>query len=189
MIKAFEAARFAPSGGNFQGWKFLVIKNKEVINKLADAHQEKMDIITTWPEAQQFGDAPASYRKRAVFFRHAPVGGGRHRGPLPKHHRQDTCPAARAMTPLSRQIIENRSVAPTRVEQIGGIVAHLLLLFHSMGLGACWMTGPLVAKKEMEEILGISSEWDLMAMIPVGYPAETPECREKKTVEELVTFI
>ena len=188
LVEAFEAARFAPSGGNFQGWKFLVIKNKEVINKLADAHQKKMDIITTWPEAQEFGDAPAKYRQRAVFFRHASVViaaiGGQYQSITDK-----ILALRKGDEPFVREIVENRSCAPTRVEQIGGIVAYLLLIFHSMGLGACWMTGPLIAKREMEEILQISGEWDLMALVPVGYPAETPECKGKKTVEELVGFI
>lgn len=188
LIEAFEAARFAPSGGNFQGWKFLVIKNKELINKIADAVQEKLDTITTWPEAREFGDVPARFRKNAAFFRHAPVlvaaVGGQYQSVLDKIlalRGEEDAEAA--------QVIACRRSAPTKVEQIGGVVAHLLLIFHSMGLGACWMTGPLIAKKEMEELLDISGEWELMAIVPVGYPSETPECKAKKTVEELVSFI
>lgn len=188
LIKAFEAARFAPSGGNFQGWKFVIVKNKELIVKIADAHQEKLNIITDWPEAREFGDAPVQYRQKATFFRHAPVlvaaVGGQYQSV------SDKILSRRGEgDPFVREMMTRRNCAPSRVEQIGGFVAHLLLIFHSMGLGACWMTGPLIAKKEIEELLGISEGWDFMALVPVGYPAETPQCKEKKSVEELVTFI
>jgi nitroreductase len=188
LVKAFEAARYAPSGGNFQGWKFLVIKNKEMIAKIADAAQQKLDTITGWPEAEKFGDTPAQYRQRAVFFRNAPVlvaaVGGQYQSIT------DKILALRGKDdPYVQEITANRNAAPTRVQQIGGMVAHLLLIFHSQGLGACWMAGPLIAKKEIEKLLGITGEWDLMALIPVGYPAQTPECKDKKSVEELVTFI
>ena len=57
-----------------------------------------------------------------------------------------------------------------------------------MGLGACWITGSLIAKREIEEILEIPEGWDLMALIPVGYPAESLS-KTRKSVEEIVVFV
>ena len=39
LEKAVELATWAPNGGNYQGWRFVVVKNKEVIRKMADAAQ------------------------------------------------------------------------------------------------------------------------------------------------------
>jgi nitroreductase len=86
-------------------------------------------------------------------------------------------------------MIENRHTAPTSIQQIGGFVAHLLLAFHSMGLGACWMSGPLIAKGEIEEMLEVSEGWNLVAVVAVGFPAESPSAKQRKSLDELVEFV
>ena len=35
LLKILEAARLAPSSKNSQPWQFVVIKNKEILNKIA----------------------------------------------------------------------------------------------------------------------------------------------------------
>jgi len=188
LVQAFDLARWAPSGGNFQTWKFLVVKNREKIKKIADAVQEKVDTLTNWPEAQEYGETTEKYRKNAAFFREAPVLimalSGEYKSVadliLSKRGKKDL---------LAMQMIENRRSAPTGTQQIGGFVVHLLLVLHSMGLGACWMSGPLIAKREIEEILEVPEGWDLVALIPVGYPAESPSAKPRKTGDELVVFV
>jgi nitroreductase len=91
--------------------------------------------------------------------------------------------------PVAMKMIEDRRSAPTRIQQMGGFIVQLLLVLHSFGLGACWMGGPLIAKSEIEEIVGISEGWDLAALIPVGFPDETPPIKPRKTIDELVSFI
>lgn len=188
LVQAFELARWAPSGGNFQSWKFLVVKNRKIINKVANAFQEKVDTFTNWPEAEEYRETAESYRKNAPFFREAPVlivalsCGYKSVADLilSKKGEKD---------PLAMQMMENRRSAPTSIQQIGGFIGHLLLVLHSLGLGACWMSGPLIAKEEIEEILGIPQGEDLVACIPVGYPAEKPPAKPRKTVDELVVFL
>ncbi len=187
LVQAFELARWAPSGGNFQSWKFHVIKNREIIRKVADTVQEKVDTLTNWPEAQEYGETAERYRENAAFFREAPVlivaltAQYESIADLILSKRQ-------GKDPLAKQMIENRRSAPTSIQQIGGFVGHLLLVLHGLGLGACWMSGPLIAKGEIEEILGIPQGEHLVACIPVGYPAEKPFAKPRKTVDELVAF-
>jgi hypothetical protein len=50
------------------------------------------------------------------------------------------------------------------------------------------MTGPLQAKAEIERILGVPEQMDLVAIIPVGGPAETPN-RDRKPVSEVCKII
>jgi nitroreductase len=45
------------------------------------------------------------------------------------------------------------------------------------------------AKAEIEKILQVPSEMDLVAFIPVGYPAENPPLRERKPVDEVCKII
>lgn len=37
LMRVLEAARLAPSGKNFQPWKFIIVKDKELKEKLAQA--------------------------------------------------------------------------------------------------------------------------------------------------------
>jgi nitroreductase len=58
-----------------------------------------------------------------------------------------------------------------------------------MGLGAVWMTGPLPqCKGEVEKILKVPATMDIVALIPVGYPAESPS-RSRKPVSEVCEII
>jgi nitroreductase len=188
LVQAFDLARWAPSGGNFQTWKFLVVKDREITKKVADAVQEKVDTLTNWPEAKEHGETAERYRENASFFREAPVLvvalTGEYKSVVDlvlfKRGEKD---------PLVKEMIEDRRSAPTSIQQMGGFVVHLLLLFHSMGLGTCWMSGPLIAKREIEEILKVPEGWSLVALVPVGYSAESPPAKPRKAVDELVEFV
>jgi nitroreductase len=50
------------------------------------------------------------------------------------------------------------------------------------------MAGPIQAKKEIEALLNVPPEWDFVDLIPVGYPAETPELRPRKPIQEVTRF-
>ena len=45
----------------------------------------------------------------------------------------------------------------------------ILLAAESLGVGACYMTGPLLAGKELNGILGLRDNMLLGAIIPIGY--------------------
>lgn len=68
-------------------------------------------------------------------------------------------------------------------------MATLLLALHQEGLGACWMAGPMLAKREIEEILGVPDDMGLYALVPVGYPLEIPKAGPRKPLEEVVTIL
>ena len=72
---------------------------------------------------------------------------------------------------------EWRNSADSKIQSTSSAVAFLLLVLHQMGLGAVWMTGPIQAKGEIENIINIKPGWELVTFIPVGYPSETPETK------------
>ena len=63
---------------------------------------------------------------------------------------------------------------------------HIALKAVELGLGTCW-TG-YFAQKEMKEILGIPKDKHVVAVLTVGYPAEEPKPKERKTVEEILMY-
>ena len=66
LKKAVELATWAPNGGNYQGWRFVVVKNKEVIGKMADAVQSVADKMASWPEAKSWEEDIKRYQKNAL---------------------------------------------------------------------------------------------------------------------------
>lgn len=63
---------------------------------------------------------------------------------------------------------------------------YLLLEVENQGLGACW-TG-FFSQEDLRPILGLPDDKFVIAIIPVGYPAETPAPRVRKSLAEIVFY-
>ena len=68
LKKAVELATWAPNGGNYQGWHFIIVKNKEMIDEMADAVQSVADKIASWPEAMSWQEEIERYQKECLLF-------------------------------------------------------------------------------------------------------------------------
>lgn len=187
LKKAVELATWAPNGGNYQGWHFIVVKRKEIIGKIANAVQSVSDKIASWPEATPWQEDVNRYQKNASFFRNAPVCIGvfssAYQSPMDK-----VLFAREASDREAREILGFRRSAPTAIQSGAAAVTTMLLVFHQMGLGAVWMVSPIQAKKEIESILKSPSNMNLICLIAVGYPDESPQ-KERKPVDEVLEFV
>lgn len=63
---------------------------------------------------------------------------------------------------------------------------YLLLEVENQGLGACW-TG-FFEQENVRPILGLPEDKFVVAIIPVGYPAESPNPRMRKSLDEIVRY-
>ena len=187
LKKAVELAIWAPNGGNYQGWRFVVVKKKETIEKMASAVQSVADKIASWPEAMPWQEDVNRYQKNASFFRNAPVcigvfmGG--YQSPMDK-----VLVARESFDREAKEILGFRRSAPTAIQSGAAAVTTMLLVFHQMGLGAVWLVSPIQAKREIEAILKAPPNMDLICLIAVGYPGESPQ-RERKPVDEVLEFL
>ena len=178
-----------PNGGNAQNWRFFIVLDKKVINSVAEVIQSGLKTIQSWPEMAGAGPA-----------------GGRPRNPQPGSP-LNTAPAlivvcavrsanpmVNAMTkraetdPAAKEMLEGLRVISGGVQSTSAAVAYLMLVLHQMGLGTLWMTGPLHAKADIEKLLKIPEGMDMVTLVPVGYPAESPT-RERKPVTEVCKVI
>lgn len=127
-----EAARWAPSGLNNQPWRFVVVKNKIIKNKLA-LLTKYADVIRGAPIAScVFLDSGSSYNR-------------------------------------DKDILA-----------IGACIQNMLLCAHAQGLAACWLGEILNKKEEVNALLDVDSDYELMAVIMLGYANEQPtkSCRK-----------
>ena len=185
--KAIELAIWAPNGGNFQGWHFVAVKNREVILRMAEAVQSAADRIASWPEAKTWAKDVERSQKHASFFRDAPicitVFVSQYQSALDK-----VLSARERSDPEATQMLSFRRSAPTGIQSAAAAVATLLLAFHHMGLGAVWLGAPLMAKREIETILKVPTNLGLICLVAVGYANESPP-KHRKPVEDVMTWV
>lgn len=187
LRKAIELAIWAPNGGNYQGWRFIIIKKRAVIEEMANAVQMVVDKIASWPEAKSWGEDFQHYQKNASFFRNAPaciaVFTEEYKSPMDK-----ILVAREAVDPEAKEILHFRRSAPTAIQSTAAAVTTMLLVFHQMGLGAVWLASPLTAKKEIESILNVPTHMNLVCLIAVGFPDEFP-IKDRRPVDQVLEFI
>jgi nitroreductase len=75
------------------------------------------------------------------------------------------------------------------LQSVSAAIQNMLLMVHALGYGSCWMTGPLVAQEALEKLLGFGKEKFVVALLPIGVPAENPPARSRKPLEEMMKTI
>lgn len=186
LLKLLEAATYAPSPKHQQNWHFVVLQNREIIDRMAEivseSHAHIASMARTEKEQRQYMNLLPYY----INFKGAPV------TVLVYSSRyymieEEILRANNASEEVLEEILSPQSGA----QGIGAAVQNFLLAAASMGYGTCYLTGPAHAKKEIEELIGFDKEgYNLMAMISLGIPEDkTPEQPKRKPLEEVVTFI
>jgi nitroreductase len=56
------------------------------------------------------------------------------------------------------------------LQSAGASIQNLLLAVTAKGYGTCWMTGPLYAREQIQQILGIAEPWRLISFVAIGKP-------------------
>jgi nitroreductase len=180
LIRALDAARFAPSGGNRQGWRVIVVRDPERRRALRDLY------LPGWREyMQQTGGArvladPSSFDAKTV--RHIQQADDYANGldQAPVHLvvgvRLEDLAVTDAKLPR-QSIVGGASVYP--------FVQNLLLALRAEGLGAALTTLLVPAEAEVKRLLEISDGIALAAHIGVGYRLDPwPQRLARKPVEE-----
>ena len=80
------------------------------------------------------------------------------------------------MDPGSRWWVEDGSAA----------IENMLLACTALGYGACWVEGDILPHEEhVKNLLGVPPEKRVLALIPIGVAAETPNPKKKSLLEIL----
>jgi nitroreductase len=182
ILKLIEAARFAPSATNFQPWKFFVINNPEVKEKMASVVSAKLDQLNKTklnPAGVDAGNVKKFGREYFLFFKKAPVVIATFFKPYPVAASLGYESGFGGVEKMQMVSIESTSAA----------VQNMLLAAHTLGLGACWLDGPLIARRELEEMLNVDEPWKLMCLVAVGYPHVIPSAVRRKKLGLVSRFI
>jgi nitroreductase len=168
-----EAAAAAPSAGNRQPFRLLVVASRWRIDRMAAAVREEVARLRAGLRADVAPEADA-YLENFLHFAGAPV------VIVPIHRRgPDLLEAAGGTAGGGRAEAD-------ALASVAAAIENLLLCVHALGLGACWMTGPLVAAAALGAILEVPGGWAISAVVPVGRPAEAPPPPPRRRAEALV---
>jgi len=63
---------------------------------------------------------------------------------------------------------------------------NMVIAAWSLGVGSCWIGD--FKKEEVKKLLNIPDEWKVIALVAFGYPAEKPEAKLKKPLDEIVGY-
>jgi len=72
------------------------------------------------------------------------------------------------------------------LQDTAAAIQNMLLAACALGLAACWVGA--FNEEEATRVLKIPNGVRPVAIIPVGYPAETPEARWKRPLSEIVHY-
>ncbi|KPK01645.1 MAG: nitroreductase [Nitrospira bacterium SG8_35_4] len=74
------------------------------------------------------------------------------------------------------------------VQAIGACIQNMLLLIHSLGLGAVWLGEILKSRESVLSIVDGPEDFELMAVIALGYPASQGGKGSRNKVAQSVFF-
>ncbi len=63
---------------------------------------------------------------------------------------------------------------------------NMVIAAWTLGIGSCWIGA--CNEEKVKDLLKIPDKWKIVALVTLGYPAEKPEPRKKKSFEELFSF-
>jgi len=75
---------------------------------------------------------------------------------------------------------------PYYMLDMGIAMEHMVLAAAEQGLGTCWIGGQFDEATVKAE-LGVPDDARVVALLPVGYPAEAPDAKTRKPMDEIVS--
>jgi nitroreductase len=174
--RLLEAGRFAPSAGNGQAWKFVVIRDPEIIRGLTETTRRLCKALAWLVDYRgrrrswRLPLAKLLIRARANDFHPVPFSAI----PLIAEGKLGVFHGAPTVILILKDV---RGVS--NVDLDCGIAGqNMVLAAHSMGLGTCWVSFAKLAfqyTRRWNALLGIHHPYRFVSSLAVGFPLGQPD--------------
>jgi nitroreductase/NAD-dependent dihydropyrimidine dehydrogenase PreA subunit len=163
--RVLEAGRAAPSAGNCQPWKFIVITDRKLIDQMNEATLAAISPIysTYKDDAQVQNLKPATEANPSGFDRRMASGG---MGSVAKRHLLASLGAPCAIVMLG----DRRSIGSLEMN-IGICGQNMNIVANSLGIKACWSGFLSVGFGAIAGKFDIGANWQPLTTLVLGYPA------------------
>ena len=184
LRRVLEAATWAPTGGNRQPWRIIVVKDRARKQRLGQLYSERWAGFSKMYRGAIPADMPAQARKRME----RTLDAGDY---LAAHFADTPVIAIFCFNPKEMAITDARL---GRISVVGGgsvypSVENFLLACRAEGLGCVLTTLLCEAEPQVRELLAIPEPWGTAAAIPVGYPVGRGHGPLIRRPPEDVTFV
>lgn len=177
-----EAAHSAPRGGNRPLLRFIAVRDRELLAAMRRAVETSISAMRGRIKSGRARAQFDGYTSHFVHFSEAPA---------------VVIVLARPYDSIYTRIVA-KHLAPGESAQgklvdvpamsAAAAVENMLLAAEALGWGGCFMTGPTVAQRELEELLEAGEPWHVVALVPIGRPAAEASPREREGLEEVLFF-
>ena len=169
-----DAAIRAPSGGNQQGWSFVVVQDPHVRGELAKVYKPAIDALFQQGGAYYdalHSDDPANARVKSM---------ARSALYLGEHLQQAPAIVIACIRTGGRptNVITGSSIYPA--------VQNLMLAARAFGIGSTLTTVHRQREDIVRELLGIPEGVETVALIPLGYPRGRWGVAQRRPLEDVV---
>lgn len=82
---------------------------------------------------------------------------------------------------------EAKQLEDSSLQSVAATIQNMLLKAHGMGLGSLWICDIYYAAETLTKHL--RKQWKLVAAVTLGWPAETPQPKPRKPVDEVSEFL
>jgi nitroreductase len=183
LLKLADAAASAPSAGDKQPWKFLLVKSREIIENAAKELEKECTELSKHLRPVFHDDFSRSSEDFAKF------------GSAPAL----IVPLFRVFSGLSSMVsndCEKRKEIDflcflehhTALVGVSLAIQNIFLMAKSLGMGACSMTSPLIAEHRLEKCFRVPSGWRIASIIAVGYPKAAPSGPGRKPLNTMIRW-
>ena len=181
--RVVEAGTWAPSGANLQMWRFKVVRSRETLSGMLGALDERIEAVRSRVTSKSALRMYNGYVAHFGHFAAAPV-------VIAVQARRYDSIFTRIAAKYAPDLpgIDEADLVNVGAMSVSAAIENMLLAAHALGLGSCWLTGPLVAQEALEKMLGVETPWRLVSLVTLGYAAHSPEAPERKPLEEVLSF-
>lgn len=152
LAKMFEAARFAPSWANTQCWRFVVVKEQSVRDRIAEAFPPRNPGFSTLMNAPLLVVAFAEKFKSGFYKGEASTNKGEY----------------------------------WYMFDVALALQNMVLTAWESGIGSVYLG--LFDAQKVAAALNIPVDYEVVAVVPFGYPDEEPKCPPRKDLNEIVFY-
>ncbi len=168
ITKILEAGSLAPTAGNRQPWKFLVIQSPEKINELKDAcFPLRIEDFKKYSGKKEFTSDDIAEMEKAV-----------------RNRINENFSA-----PVFIVVFTDSNAKYSHYNLHDGALAagYICLAAQALGYGTVYFTESISAKA-IAAAIDVPNNYEFVCTIPVGIPDEVPESPKKKPFDELVVY-
>jgi F420 biosynthesis protein FbiB-like protein len=169
--RLLTAATWAPSAHNRQPWRFVILTEAPVKERLARAMGAQLasDRLADGDPARA---VEADTNRSLARLISAPL----------------IIVAGLTLQDMDAYPDPRRQKAETlmAVQSVAMAIQNLILAAHAEGLGACWMCAPLFCPDIVRAILDLPADWEAQALITLGYPASAGKPASRKPLADVV---